>query len=84
MKAASADIPHVSQLNAFEVGKWSRFPVDCMYSGGIHEGKQSDEPQGIPTIESRHLPETGRLKVWVRMLSELTCCISPSMIVWGT
>ena len=71
METASADVSHVFWPNAFEVGEWGRFPRDRVHSVGIHKGKPSNEPQGMPMIELRHFPRTGRLRAWIETLLNL-------------
>jgi len=83
METASADIAHVSWLNAREVMERGGLPSDPMHSGWIHKGNPSNAPQGIATIKLRHSPEAGRLQVWIENLTKLTCCIFPNMMVEG-
>ena len=70
-------------MNAFEVRKRGRLPSGRICSGRIHKEKPGNEPQSIPMIKLRHLPEAGRLQVWIETLPNLTCCIFPNMIVEG-
>ena len=77
METASENIPYISRLDTFEVREWGRFPSKRMHLGGVHRGNPWNEPQGIATVELKHLPKTGRLQAWTENLLRLTFCIFP-------
>jgi len=83
METAFANVSHISRLNTIEVREWGRLPSDRVHSGGIRKGKRSNEPQGMSTIELRHLPKTCQRRGWTETLLEVTCCIYPNMIAGG-